>query len=115
VNRKIVLVIILLVCYSVPAICWGKTENNKIVFELTSTDSPHIYAVSFKYDGEDRRYVLFTIPFVVDEPRKGGKITVIHTEVWYDEISRNFYALSEKGVLTIVPMNRPYELRKVKR
>jgi hypothetical protein len=115
VNRRIVLVIILLVCYSVPAICWGKTENDKIVFELTSTDSPHIYAVGFRYNGEARRYVLFTIPLVVDEPRKGGKLTVIHTEVWYDEISKNFYALSKNGVLTIVPINRPYELKKVKR
>jgi hypothetical protein len=94
-----VFTLVLIFCSSI-----AQAEDEKIVFDLYPQTRPYIYSVGFKYDGVDRWYQIEVSAF------RAGEVTKVVSDVFYDSISRNFYAV-QSGVVTIIPINQPHELR----
>ena len=92
-------------------LCWpahALAGDEKIVFDLYPQTRPYIYSVGFKHEGVDRWYQIEVSGFGEEKMMK------VISDVFYDSISKNFYII-HSGVVTIIPINRPYELRFHKR
>ena len=81
-------------------------DEEKMVFYLNPQDIPYLYTVSFRYDGEVYWYLLGQIDDEKPPPKEGQGNSL---NVYYDSISKNFYTM-HNGMVTIIPINRPYEL-----
>ena len=77
--------------------CFAEEE---IIFDLFPQTRPYIYSVGYEFKGENRWYQLQWTT------SKG----VQHCDVFYDDISKNFYCTMD-GDITIIPMNRKYKFR----
>ena len=78
--------------------------EEKIVFDLYPQARPYIYSVGFKHEGVDSWYQIEVSEF------REGKVTEVVSDVFYDSISKNFFTI-HSGVVTIITINRSYELR----
>ena len=94
--------ILTLAFFSLCSLAFAEEEN--IVFDLYPQTRPYIYSVGFKYEGVDRWYQIEISEF------RDGKTTQFFSDVYYDSISENFFTI-HSGVISIIPINRPYELR----
>ena len=78
--------------------------EEKIIFDLYPQTRPYIFSVGFKHEGVNRWYQIEVSEF------REGKVMEVLSDVFYDSISKNFFTI-HSGVVTIIPINRPHELR----
>jgi hypothetical protein len=98
VTMKKVLLILSVVLITFTSIT-GFAES-EIIFDLFPQARPYIYSVGYEFEGENRWYQL---QWTTSQGLQ-------HCDVFYDEISKNFYCTMD-GDITIIPIKRKYKFR----
>lgn len=78
--------------------------GDKIIFDLYPRDGNQIYAVAYTENGKKLWYQ------VGNPGYKQSKLERNLLLVYYDKISKNFFVMKQGDSLTILPINRTFEL-----